>query len=55
MPFGGSVGPDGKLVATYKAATDTEPVNIEAMLTDQTLEGFTQSPSCKYKISFTRQ
>ena len=55
VPLGGSVGPDGKLVATYKASTDTEPVNIEAMLTDHTLEGFTQSSSCKYKISFTRQ
>jgi hypothetical protein len=55
VPFGGSVASDGKLTASYKAATDSEPVNIEALLTDQSLEGFTQSPSCKYKISFTRQ
>ncbi|SRR5258708_24506622 len=55
VPFSGTVGPDGKLTATYKAALDTDPMSIEAMLTDKLLEGFTQSPNCKYKISFERQ
>jgi hypothetical protein len=55
VPFNGTVAPDGKLTATYKAAVDSDPVTIEAMLTDKALEGFTQSPSCKYKISFERQ
>ena len=55
VPFDGTVGSDGKLTATYKASVDTDPVNIEAMLTDKQLVGFTQSPSCKYKISFERQ
>ncbi|HLY79091.1 MAG TPA: hypothetical protein VKQ70_06935 [Caulobacteraceae bacterium] len=52
--FNGTVGPDGKLSATYKAATDSDVVTIEATLSDKHLEGFTQSASCKYKISFDR-
>ncbi len=55
VPLSGSVGPDGKLVASYKASTASDVVNIEAMLTERHLEGFTQSPSCRYKISFDRQ
>ena len=54
LPFGGTVASDGKLTASYKAPTESEPVTIEATLTDQTLEGFMRSASCKYKISFTR-
>jgi hypothetical protein len=55
VPLAGTVSSDGTLTATYKAPTESEPVTIEAKLTDQTLEGFSQSASCKYKISFTRQ
>jgi hypothetical protein len=50
--FNGTVAADGKLSATYKAATDSDVVNIEATLSDKHLEGFTQSASCRYKISF---
>jgi hypothetical protein len=53
VPFDATVGPDGKLSGTYK--TETDPVTIEAVLTDSHLEGFTQSPSCRYKLSFDRQ
>jgi hypothetical protein len=52
--FNGTVGPDGKLSASYKAATDSDVVNIEAVLSDKHLEGFTQSANCRYKISFDR-
>ena len=55
VPFNGSVGPDGKLQASYKASIETDVVTIEAVLTDQHLEGFTQSTSCRYKLSFDRQ
>ncbi len=55
VPFDGAVAPDGKLTATYKASVETDAVTIEAMLKDKHLEGFTQSSSCKYKISFERQ
>ncbi len=54
-PISGSVGPDGKLVASYKASAASDVVNIEALLTDSRLEGFTQSPTCRYKISLGRQ
>ena len=55
VPLSGSVGPDGKLAASYKASTDTDVVTIEAVLTDRHLEGFTQSASCRYKLSFDRR
>jgi len=55
VPFRGTVGPDGTLAASYKASVDTDVVTIEARLTDQHLEGFTQSPSCRYKLSFDRR
>lgn len=54
-PFNGTVASDGKLTASYKAGTDTDVVTIEATVTDQHLEGFTQSASCRYKLSFDRQ
>jgi hypothetical protein len=52
--FNGTIAADGKLSASYKAATDSDIVNIEATLSDKHLEGFTQSASCRYKISFDR-
>jgi hypothetical protein len=55
VPFSGSVASDGKLTASYKAGTDANVVTIEAVLTDQHLEGLTQSSSCRYKLSFDRQ
>jgi hypothetical protein len=55
VPFRGTVAADGKLNASYKASVDTDVVTIEAVLTDKHLEGFTQSTSCRYKISFERQ
>jgi hypothetical protein len=55
VPFNGTVAPDGKLIASYKAATDADPVTIEATVTDKHLEGLTQSPSCRYKLSLDRQ
>ncbi len=55
VPFSGAVASDGKLTASYKAGTDVNVVNIEATLADKHLEGFTQSASCRYKISFDRQ
>jgi hypothetical protein len=54
-PFHGTVGPDGKLSASYKASIDADVVTIEAMLTDRHLEGFTQSANCRYKLSFDRE
>jgi hypothetical protein len=48
----GAVAADGKLSASYKGPTDNEVVNIEGLLSDKHLEGFTQSASCRYKISF---
>jgi hypothetical protein len=55
VPFNGTVAADGKLTASYKAGTDANVVNIEATVTDRHLEGFTQSASCRYKLSFDRQ
>jgi hypothetical protein len=55
VAFDGTIGPDGKLSATYKASVDSDTVTIEAMVNDKQLEGFTQSPSCRYKLSFERQ
>jgi hypothetical protein len=55
VPFNGTVGSDGKLTASYKAGTDNAIVTVEAILTNEHLEGFTQSPSCRYKLSFDRQ
>jgi hypothetical protein len=55
VAFSGTVGPDGKLTASYKASTDSDVVNVEAMVTGQRLEGFTQSQSCRYKINFDKQ
>jgi hypothetical protein len=51
----GAVAADGKLNASYKGPTDNEVVSIEGLLTDTHLEGFSQSASCKYKISLDRQ
>jgi hypothetical protein len=53
VSFDGTIGPDGKLNATYKGDSDT--VTIEAVVNDRQLEGFTQSPGCRYKLSFERQ
>jgi uncharacterized protein YdeI (BOF family) len=53
--FNGTVAADGKLNVTYKAPTDNEIVTIEGLLTDTHLEGFSQSGSCRYKISLDRQ
>jgi hypothetical protein len=53
--FNGTVAANGTLSASYKAATDSDVVNIEALLTDKHLEGFTQSASCRYKISLDRE
>jgi hypothetical protein len=55
VSFDGTVGPDGKLNATYKASVDSDTVTIEATINDTLLEGFTQSASCRYKLSFQRQ
>jgi hypothetical protein len=55
VPFNGTIASDGKLSASYKAGTDVSVVAIEATLTDKHLEGFTQSASCRYKLSFDRQ
>jgi hypothetical protein len=55
VPFSGSVAADGKLTASYKAGVDANVVAIEATVTDKHLEGFTQSASCRYKLSFDRQ
>jgi hypothetical protein len=54
LSFSGTIGPDGKLTTSYKAA-DTETVAIEATVNDRQLEGFAQQASCKYKLSFQRQ
>lgn len=54
VSFGGSVAPDGRLSASYKSA-EQETVTIEATVTDQQLEGFSQAGSCRYKLSFQRQ
>ena len=55
VAFNGQVAPDGKLNASYKASIDSDVVTIEAMVSDQSLEGFTQSASCRYKLSLQRQ
>ena len=55
VAFNGTVTPDGKLTASYKASTDNDVVSVEAVVTDQHLEGFTQSASCRYKISFDKK
>ncbi len=55
VSFGGTVAPDGKLSTSYKASVDSDTVTIEAVVNDQSLEGFTQSASCKYKLSLQRQ
>jgi hypothetical protein len=55
VPFNGTVSPDGKLNASYKASVDSDVVTIEGLITERHLEGFTQSASCRYKISFDRQ
>ena len=55
VPFNGPVGPDGKLNASYKASADSDQVTIDAVVSDARIEGFTQSPSCRYKISFARE
>jgi hypothetical protein len=54
LSFTGTVGPDGKLSTSYKPS-ESETVSIEAVVNDQQLEGFAQSASCKYKLSFQRQ
>jgi hypothetical protein len=55
VAFNGTVGADGKLTASYKASTDSDVVTVEATVTGQRLEGFTQSQSCRYKINFEKQ
>lgn len=55
VPLSGSIAADGKLNAYYKASVETDVVNIEAQLTDKHLEGFTQSATCRYKLSFERR
>ena len=55
VAFNGTVAADGKLTASYKASTDSDVVNVEATVTDQHIEGFTQSQSCRYKISFDKK
>jgi hypothetical protein len=55
VSFDGTLAPDGKLSASYKASVDSDLVTIEAVVNDTSLEGFTQSASCRYKLSFQRQ
>jgi len=55
VAFNGTVAADGKLTASYKGATDADVVNVEATVTGERLEGFTQSQSCRYKISFDKK
>jgi hypothetical protein len=55
VAFGGTLAPDGKLSTSYKASVDSDTVMIEATVNDQTVEGYTQSASCKYKLSLQRQ
>jgi hypothetical protein len=55
VALNGTVAPDGKLTASYKGASDADVVKIEGTVTADRLEGFSQSASCRYKLSFTRQ
>jgi hypothetical protein len=55
VALNGTVAPDGKLTASYKGVSDAEVVKIEGTVTADRLEGFTQSASCRYKLSFARQ
>jgi hypothetical protein len=55
VAFDGTLGPDGALNASYKASVDSDTVIIEATVNDRSVEGYTQSPSCKYKLSLQRQ
>jgi hypothetical protein len=54
VPVTGKVGSDGKLTASYKSLNNGD-ATIEATVTADRLEGFTQTGSCRYKLSFTRQ
>ncbi|MBV8166345.1 MAG: hypothetical protein JO021_06095 [Alphaproteobacteria bacterium] len=55
VSFNGQMAADGKLNASYKASVDSDVVTIDAVVSDQSLEGFTQSGSCRYKLSLQRQ
>ncbi len=55
LRFYGTLSATGRLLGTYRVSTGSDYTSVEGVLSEGSVEGSTQSKSCRYRLHLTRR